>query len=106
MRPARYFSIIQLSNSRAIGLPGDASPASRFVKASFLKWNSVCDQDEATSISQFFHILNGVSIARGSVRTEAGKYETTIYTCCIRPQEGIYYPIFDSWITKKRLQSQ
>ena len=75
----------------AIGLPGDASPASRFVKASFLKWNSVCDQDEATSISQFFHILNGVSIARGSVRTEAGKYETTIYTCCIRPQEGIYY---------------
>ena len=30
-------------------------------------------------------------MVRGSVQTEEGKYETTIYTCCIRPREGIYY---------------
>lgn len=75
----------------AIGLPGDASPASRFVRAAFLKWNSVCAADTAAELSQFFHILDGVSMVRGSVRTETGKYETTRYTCCIRPKEGLYY---------------
>ena len=75
----------------AIGLPGDVSPVSRFVRASFLKWNSVCGEDAEAEISQFFHILDGVSMVRGSVQTEEGKYETTIYTCCIRPREGIYY---------------
>lgn len=75
----------------AIGLPGDVSPASRFVRACFLKWNSVCGEDAEAEISQFFHILDGVSMVRGSVQTEEGKYETTIYTCCIRPREGIYY---------------
>ncbi len=75
----------------AIGLPGDASPSSRFVRAAFLKWNSVCASDTAAELSQFFHILDGVSMTRGSVRTEEGKYETTRYTCCIRPEEGLYY---------------
>lgn len=38
----------------AIGLPGDVSPASRFVRACFLKWNSVCGEDAEAEISQFF----------------------------------------------------
>ena len=75
----------------AVGLPGDASPASRFVRAAFLKWNSVCGRDAKAELSQFFHILDGVSMARGSVRTKTGECETTIYTCCIRPEEGLYY---------------
>ena len=49
----------------AIGLPGDLSSSSRFVRAAFTKLNSVCDEDENSSISQFFHILNAVAQQRG-----------------------------------------
>ena len=39
-----------------IGLPGDLSSASRFVKATFTKMNSISGNSESESISQFFHI--------------------------------------------------
>lgn len=74
-----------------IGLPGDASPASRFVKAAFLKWNSKCAQEENANISQFFHILDGVSMVQGSVITPEGKCDITTYSCCINTDKGTYY---------------
>ena len=40
----------------AVGLPGDLSSVSRFVRAAFVKLNSVCDGSESQSVSQFFHI--------------------------------------------------
>ena len=75
----------------AVGLPGDASSASRFVRASFLKWNSVSPEDEDSSVSQFFHILDGVAMVRGSVVTEAGTYDITTYSCCVNTRTGTYY---------------
>lgn len=74
-----------------LGLPGDYSPASRFVKAAFLKWNSVCEGDEASSVSQFFHILDGVAMPRGAVRTPEGKWDITDYACCVNGRTGTYY---------------
>ena len=74
-----------------IGLPGDFSPASRFVKAAFLKGNSHCDQEENANIAQFFHILDGVAMVRGSVITPEGKDDITTYSCCINADRGIYY---------------
>ena len=47
------------------GLPGDASSASRFVRAVFLKWNSVAPEEEKANVSQFFHILDSVAMVRG-----------------------------------------
>lgn len=75
----------------AIGLPGDASSASRFVRAAFLKWNSVSEKTETANVSQFFHILDGVSMVRGTVITEAGTYDVTTYSCCINTRTGTYY---------------
>ena len=75
----------------AIGLPGDFSPASRFVKAAFLKNNSICDDDENSSITQFFHIMDSVSMVKGSVITKDEKCDITAYTCCINVTKGIYY---------------
>lgn len=75
----------------AIGLPGDASSASRFVRAAFLKWNSAAPQEEEANVSQFFHILDGVAMVRGTVINEAGKYEITTYSCCVNTQTGVYY---------------
>ena len=74
----------------ALGLPGDLSSMSRFVRASFTRLNSICGDSESESISQFFHILDSVSQTQGCVRTENG-FETTIYSSCCNTDKGIYY---------------
>lgn len=77
----------------AIGLPGDFSSTSRFVKAAFVKMNSIIEAEttEAKSISQFFHILKSVEMPRGSVQINNGLYEITQYSSCCNTDKGIYY---------------
>ncbi len=75
----------------ALGLPGDLSSASRFVKAVFTKMNSISGDLESESISQFFHILNSVCQQRGCVYMGDNKYEITIYSSCVNMDKGIYY---------------
>lgn len=75
----------------SFGLPGDYSPASRFVKAAYLSMNSVCEKDEMSSVSQLFHILDSVSMVRGSVVTSGDLYDTTTYACCMNATQGRYY---------------
>ena len=74
-----------------MGLPGDLSSASRFVKATFIKMNSKSGDSESESISQFFHILGSVYQQRGLVHMGKGKYEITIYSSCCNMDKGIYY---------------
>lgn len=75
----------------AVGLPGDLSSQSRFVRAAFTRMNSVSGEEEAASVSQFFHILGSVDQQRGCCELEEGQYETTIYTSCCNADKGIYY---------------
>lgn len=75
----------------AMGLPGDVSSASRFVRAAFVKLNSVAGESENESISQFFHILGSVEQQRGCVVLPDGSFELTAYTSCINTDKGIYY---------------
>lgn len=75
----------------AIGLPGDLSSQSRFIRASFVRLNSISGTSEEESVSQFFHILNSVDQQRGCCEIEEGKYEITIYTSCCNANKGIYY---------------
>lgn len=75
----------------ALGLPGDLSSQSRFVRASYIKMNSLSDDSENGSVSQFFHIMGGVDQQRGCCEVESGKYEITIYTSCCNADKGIYY---------------
>lgn len=75
----------------ALGLPGDLSSQSRFVRAAFVKMNSVSGKSENESVNQFFHILGSVNQQRGCCEVENGKYEITIYTCCMNADKGIYY---------------
>lgn len=74
-----------------LGMPGDLSSASRFVRASFTKLHSISGASESESISQFFHILGAVAQQRGCVHMGQGKYEITIYTSCCNTDRGIYY---------------
>ncbi len=75
----------------AVGLPGDLSSMSRFVRVAFTKLNSLSEEDEKSSVSQFFHILGSVEQQRGCCRLAGGKYEISLYTSCCNADKGIYY---------------
>lgn len=75
----------------ALGLPGDLSSQSRFIRASFVKENSQSGDGEAESVGQFFHILGSVEQVRGCCRVGDHQYEKTIYTSCCNTDKGIYY---------------
>lgn len=75
----------------AIGLPGDLSSSSRFVRAAFTKWNSLEGNSEAENVSQFFHVLGSVEQQKGCVQLEKGAYEYTVYSSCCNTDKGIYY---------------
>ncbi|MDA9461963.1 Choloylglycine hydrolase [Enterococcus mundtii 3F] len=74
-----------------LGLPGDLSSASRFVKVAFTKLNSVKAMTEQESVSQFFHILKSVEQQKGLCDVGNGKFEYTIYSSCCNVDKGIYY---------------
>ena len=74
-----------------LGLPGDLSSMSRFVRAAFTKLNSLSESDEAESVGQFFHILGSVEQVRGCCEVAQDKYEITIYTSCFNADKGVYY---------------
>ncbi len=75
----------------AMGLPGDLSSQSRFVRAAFTKLNSLSGTSESESVSQFFHILGTVEQVKGCCRLGDGKCEVTLYTSCCNTDKGIYY---------------
>ena len=74
----------------AIGLPGDLTSASRFVRAVFHKAHSLCGDTSEESVTQFFHILASVAHTRGSVMV-GDLPEITVYSSCCDTKRGIYY---------------
>lgn len=75
----------------AMGLPGDLSSQSRFVRSAFTRLNSRSGPSESESVSQFFHILGSVFQPRGCCQLENGGFEFTRYTSCCNASKGIYY---------------
>ncbi|EPE61421.1 linear amide C-N hydrolase, choloylglycine hydrolase family protein [Exiguobacterium sp. S17] len=73
------------------GLPGDLSSTSRFVRATFAKFNSVSGTTESESVSQFFKLLDTVMQTRGMNEAADGTFEYTIYSSCCNMDRGIYY---------------
>ncbi|MBR5152833.1 MAG: choloylglycine hydrolase [Clostridia bacterium] len=74
-----------------LGLPGDLSSQSRFVRGAFCKLYAVSEKEELASVHQFFHILGSVEQQRGCVCLDKGVYELTIYSSCCNTDLGIYY---------------
>lgn len=75
----------------AVGLPGDVSSMSRFVRAAFGCAHAVCADDEASAVGQFFHLLTSVGMVRGLCRTDAGTWDITGYSACMNLTRGLYY---------------
>ncbi len=74
----------------SVGLPGDLSSMSRFVRATFVKKNSVSGCSENESVNQFFHILSSVEMVRGCLKI-GDKNDITVYSSCCNLDKGIYY---------------
>lgn len=74
----------------AMGLPGDLSSASRFIKAAFSKLNSLEFGTEEENVNQFFHILTSVEQQKGCCKVKHG-FEHTIYSSCCNVDKGVYY---------------
>lgn len=74
-----------------MGMPGDMSSASRFVRAAFMRNSSVSGKTEEEGVSQLFAVLDSVKVPRGSVVTENGGYEITQYSSCCSADRGKYY---------------
>lgn len=75
----------------SMGLPGDPSSMSRFVKAAFTLHNSRCGKTESSNVSQFFHVLGSVYQQRGISHVQGDRYEYTLYSSCCNTTRGIYY---------------
>lgn len=74
----------------ALGLPGDLSSASRFVRAAFVKNNASIANDEESAVTQTFHILGSVEQVEGTVAV-GDEFERTQYSSCCNIDSGVYY---------------
>ncbi len=81
----------------SVGLPGDWTPPSRFVRTAFLKVCSTPEimQDLEAGISQCFHILDNVAMVKGSIRIPqkdgSMHHDITLYSSCTDMNDGVYY---------------
>lgn len=92
----------------ALGLPGDFSSASRFVKALYVKEKSKNITLEQGAVEQFFHILSSVAMPKGCILMENDQYEYTRYTNCYETDTGdLYYQTYhDPKIKKVSLRNK
>lgn len=80
--------------SGGFGLPGDSSSPSRFVKASFVKSKAAKGKN---SVIHFFHLLDSVKIAKGTIKNTSEEMEYTTYMSCIDTVNKIlYYKTYES----------
>lgn len=77
--------------SGLIGIPGDFTPASRFVRATFLKHLSETVNDQEV-INHLFHLLNTSDIPKGVVKTTGSEgKQYTQYTSAYDLEKGLVY---------------
>ncbi len=74
----------------AMGLPGDVSSMSRFVRAAFARQYATFTNRPTDNVGQMFHIMESVAQVRGCNRTADGM-ELTRYTCCMDRENRVYF---------------
>ena len=73
----------------SLGLPGDFTSPSRFVRAAFLRANMRVMEEG--KISAFFHMMEAVSVPRGCVCLPDGRECFTRYTSCWDSETETYH---------------
>ena len=75
----------------AMGLPGDFSSSSRFVRAVYLKKFTLSKMNNNADVSRIFHILDGISVPEGCIITREGRPVRTVYSSVASPADKTYY---------------
>ena len=84
----------------AMGLPGDFSSTSRFVRAVYAKTHTESLKNSKNDrIYRFFHIMDTVNVPFGCVKTETGENSYTLYTSCMDMETKTYY--FTTYMCRK-----
>ena len=83
-----------------VGLEGDYTSPSRFVRAAILRrlvaWEALEGGEEMV---QFFRVLGAVAVPRGCVKTQDGAHHATLYSCCMDTATLTYHMFTDQKIT-------
>lgn len=77
-----------------LGLPGDFSPPSRFVRAAVFSGTAVPPETASEGVDQIFHLLNQFDIPKGAVEEDnkgQKHYDTTQITCVRDPHALKFY---------------
>ena len=89
----------------AVGLPGDYSSMSRFVRGCFLRQHADHTLEGQKAVEQFFHLLSALAVPKGCVKTPEGEDHYTLYSSAMDLCQKVYYyrTYFCSRITAVRL---
>jgi choloylglycine hydrolase len=80
--------------SGMVGLPGDFTPPSRFIRAAIFSYTLIPPKNAFDGILQVFHVLNQFDIPLGIAREASGGVihaDYTMVTCARDPQSLKYY---------------
>ena len=78
--------------SGAVGLPGDFTPPSRFVRSAYFVANTPKDLERNAAILQGFRILSQADIPTGAVvDAEKKQNDETLYTSIMDTKDKVYY---------------
>lgn len=77
--------------SGTLGMPGDFSSVSRFVRAAYARAHLPGQKDPPNALAQFFHILDNCAMVKGCVYTKDGQEDLTLYSSCMDLTAGVYY---------------
>ncbi|MCD2493121.1 choloylglycine hydrolase family protein [Lacrimispora sp. NSJ-141] len=73
------------------GLPGDYTPPSRFVRTAYHKSHAFTPTGDKEAVLSCFHIMESVSIPKGSVMTDRGAPDYTQYTAFMNLTSKKYF---------------
>lgn len=74
-----YITVTDGPGSGALGLPGDYTSASRFIRSAFLRENSDTSAGLHSGLTSIVHILNAVDIPKNAKITKKGASDYTQY---------------------------
>lgn len=79
--------------SGMVGMPGDFTPPSRFVRAAIFSTTALPSENAYESVFQMFHILNQFDIPVGVTRNKVGDviYTDKTLMTCVRDPQGLNY---------------
>jgi choloylglycine hydrolase len=100
-----YVTVTDGPGSGALGLPGDYTSASRFVRAAFLREYSNHEGGAKEGLTSILHILNSVDIPKGVKITQKGVSDYTQYKGIMDLNNLNYYLMRynDTELTRVRL---